>query len=201
MLSKADLGNRIRTVRKQRRFTLKELERSSGFSATHISEIERGKTSPTIGALVRIAQALGKEPSYFLEEEQLSEIALVRRDDRRPLTSAVTQVDGEFLTPGIPGGRLNAYLLTIQPGGEQEFNYPAHPGEEAAYLLEGEVRFVVGDTTYAMHPGDVIHYSPDRSHGFRVLGDTPARFLFVSTRRLRKTGSSSGATGKASVRS
>ena len=47
MMSKTDLGRRIRAIRKQRRLTLKELEQISEFSATHISEIERGKTSPT----------------------------------------------------------------------------------------------------------------------------------------------------------
>ena len=51
MLSKADLGSRLRDVRKTQSLTLKQLERTSGFSATHISEIERGKTSPTIGAI------------------------------------------------------------------------------------------------------------------------------------------------------
>ena len=53
MITKEDLGNRIRLVRKQRAYTLKDLERVSGFSATHISEIERGKTLPTIGAWSR----------------------------------------------------------------------------------------------------------------------------------------------------
>ena len=63
MMTKEQLGTRIRSVRKERGLTLKELERVSGFSATHISEIERGKTSPTIGALVRISNALGKDTS------------------------------------------------------------------------------------------------------------------------------------------
>ncbi len=104
MITKEDLGNRIRLVRKQRTFTLKDLERVSGFSATHISEIERGKTSPTIGALVKIAKALGKETSYFLEEEQLSEIAVVRRNERQALPEEMVKVHGEYLTPEYRAG-------------------------------------------------------------------------------------------------
>jgi transcriptional regulator with XRE-family HTH domain len=198
MLSKTDLGERVRVVRKQRRLTLKELERHSGFSATHISEIERGKTSPTIGALVRIAQALGKEPSYFLEEEQLSEIAMVRRDLRSPLPKEAVRPEGEYLTPGIPGGRLNAYMLNLEPGGQQEYRYPSHPGEEGAYIVDGVVEFFVGPETYEMGPGDALHYPADQPHGFRNRSDSPATILMVSTKRLRKGGNSSGTTGRVS---
>jgi len=194
MLSKIDLGERIRAVRKQRRLTLKELESASGFSATHISEIERGKTSPTIGALVRIAQALGKEPSYFLEEEQLCEVALVRRDDRKNLPEEAG-VKGEYLTPGIPGGRLNAYLIRVEPGRTRDFSYSAHPGEEGAFILSGNIEFMVGTAVYPLGEGDAIHYPSDRPHGFRNAGREEAQILFVSTKRLRKNGSSSGNTG------
>ncbi|NNF06018.1 MAG: helix-turn-helix transcriptional regulator [Candidatus Eisenbacteria bacterium] len=198
MLSKTDLGERIRVVRKQRRLTLKELEKTSGFSATHISEIERGKTSPTIGALVRIAKALGKEPSYFLEEEQLSEIAMVRRDERRSLPKETTKAAGEFLTPGIPGGRLNAYVLTLEAGDAKEYLYGSHPGEEGAYLLGGEVKFQVGDKSHVLVSGDAIHYPSDQPHGFQNMGTDTAQILLVSTKRVRKSGSSSGTTGKRS---
>lgn len=196
MLSKNELGERIREVRRHRRMTLKELERESGFSATHISEIERGKTSPTIGALVRIARALGKEPSFFLEDEQLSEVALVRRDDRKPLPEETVKVRGAYLTPGIPGGRLNAYLLQLEPGTNREFSYSAHPGEEGAYLVSGRLEFTVGASTYQLAPGDALTYPSDRPHAFRNVGDDEACILFVSTKRVRENGSSSGTTGR-----
>lgn len=196
MISKEDLGSRIRATRKQLGLTLKELEATSGFSATHISEIERGKTSPTIGALVRIAAALHKDASYFLEEEQLSEVAFVRRDERTPIPDGLSQVSGEYLTPGIPGGRLNAYMLQLQPGEVRDAVYEAHSGEEAVYVLDGRVEYVVGETTYELGCGDAIHYPSDRPHGFKNVGGETAQILIVSTKRLRRHASSSGATGR-----
>lgn len=196
MLSKNELGERIREVRRQRRLTLKELEKTSGFSATHISEIERGKTSPTIGALVRIAQALGKEPSFFLEDEQLSEVALVRRDERKPLPEDAAKVRGFYLTPGIPGGRLNAYLLHLEPGTNREFSYSAHPGEEGAFVISGSIEFTVGGTTFTLGSGDALNYPSDQPHAFRNTGVQEASILFVSTKRVRENGSSSGTTGR-----
>jgi len=195
MITKEDLGLRIRDVRKQRGMTLKELERASGFSATHISEIERGKTSPTIGALVRIAGALAKEASYFLEEEQLSEVAFVRRDERLPLPKDEAKVEGEYLTPGIPGGRLNAYMLYLDPG-QGEVAYTAHSGEEGAYVVQGSLEYRVAEKVFRLEKGDAIHYPSDREHGFRNVGTEQAQVLFVSTKRVRKNKSSSGSTGK-----
>jgi len=53
MISKAEIGRRIKKVREEKHLTLKNVEAKAGISATHISEIERGKTSPTVGALMR----------------------------------------------------------------------------------------------------------------------------------------------------
>ena len=45
--------------------TLKEIEAKVGVSATHVSEVERGKTSPTVGALSKIAAALEVNASNY----------------------------------------------------------------------------------------------------------------------------------------
>ena len=76
-------------------------------SATHISEVERGKTSPTIGALQRIADALGEKASYFVEEDELPRVVLTRSGDR--CTYFTADADGvplrvEALSSGVPGG-------------------------------------------------------------------------------------------------
>ena len=196
MITKEELGKRIRRVRKERGLTLKQLEVTSGFSATHISEIERGKTSPTIGALIHIARALGKEASFFLEEEQLSEVAVVRREERPPLPVDEARVKGEYLTPGIPGGRLNAYMIHLEPNHRGEVIYSPHDGEEALYVLAGSLRYRVGDQVFQLHAGDTIHYPCVHPHGFETVGEEGARVLFTSTKRLRKNRSSSGATAR-----
>ena len=44
-----ELGRRVKQLRLQKGMTLKEIESKVGVSATHVSEVERGKTSPTVG--------------------------------------------------------------------------------------------------------------------------------------------------------
>ena len=107
-----ELGRRIHGLRVERQLTLKQVEEASGLSATHLSEIERGRTSPTIGALTRIARALGRDASYFIETEELSDVAHLPHGRLAGfMTAGGTSV--EPLTPGVPGSRLFAYRLSL----------------------------------------------------------------------------------------
>ena len=93
-----ELGRRIRKLRVERRMTLKQVEQASGLSATHLSEIERGRTSPTIGALVRIARALNKDASYFIEAEERPDVAHMTREQVRTVSSKTPGLTIESLT-------------------------------------------------------------------------------------------------------
>jgi transcriptional regulator with XRE-family HTH domain len=182
MISKAELGRRIREARSQKGMTLKQLDQSSGFSATHISEIERGKTSPTIGALIRIANALGKEPSYFIEEELLPEIALTPRERREPIP--MDGFDGDYLTPGIPGGRLHACLFRLGPDGPP-LELHGYEGEEGGYVIRGEVEVRVEGEVYHLTEGDAIHHATESPRVLRCVGTEVAEIIIVSTKRIR----------------
>ena len=113
-----ELGRRMRKLRLEQRMTLKRLQEASTLSATHLSEIERGRTSPTIGALIRIARALGREPSYFIEHEERTDVAHVGHGQgtQSRLSAGIT---AEVLSPGIPGSEISAYRLRFDsPGAE-----------------------------------------------------------------------------------
>src|SRR5215470_17697033 len=78
-----ELGRRIKLMRVSCGLTLKDLEERGGISATHVSEIERGKASPTVGALARIARALGLRPAALVEPRMLPEHSISRASDAR----------------------------------------------------------------------------------------------------------------------
>jgi SOS-response transcriptional repressor LexA len=68
------IGKRIEELRRQRRWSRRDLAAEAGVSRQYIGEIEKGlKTNPGAGVLERIAQALGWE-SYHLMEESADEV-------------------------------------------------------------------------------------------------------------------------------
>ena len=67
-------------------------------------------------------------------------------------------------------------IEAIAPPG---YSPPLHQhdfGTESFYVIEGSVRFVVGDSEILCGPGDVAHVPRSTPHSF-LVGDEPARVL------------------------
>jgi len=179
-----ELGRRIRNLRAERHLTLKQVEESSGLSATHISEIERGHTSPTIGALTRIARALGRAASYFVEEQDLPDVAHLPRAGLEGFTGPCgTRV--EPLTPGVPGSRLFAYRLTLEPDAAGPFLLAARetPGEALYFVRRGRVEAAFGCVRLTLEPGDAAQSRFSCDHALRAAGDA-AEVIALLTHRV-----------------
>jgi transcriptional regulator with XRE-family HTH domain len=184
MISKEEIGKRIKKVREAQHLTLKNVEAKAGISATHISEIERGKTSPTIGALVRIADALGRDPAYFIEDEELEDVSCVSFEDRRPCALERCIGTRELLTKSIPSGKINAQLITLAPAKGADVGLHAHEGDEAALVLQGAVRFSVDGELHDLVEGDSIYFVASQKHGYaNVSGADQARIIWFASER------------------
>ena len=177
------LGLRIKKARKARELTLKDVEAAAGISATHISEIERGKTSPTTGALMRIADALSVPVAFFLEERELGLASRVPAQDRLRESAGAVGSWVERLTTAIAGGRLQAARLGLAPGESRLQEAHAHRGEEAAVVIAGRLRFQVGGEIFDLSRGDAIHYRAETPHTFSNPGPEQAVLLWVSSER------------------
>ena len=163
MITKEALGRRLREERSRRALTLRDVEGQAGLSSTHISEIERGMTSPTIGALIRIAHALKKAPSYFIEERELDEICVTSEGDRPgglvPAEVRISDGTLEALTEGVICGRIQSYELRLDPGGRAELCCLQEGQDICLYCVEGKVHVRIGDLRGQMTPGYSIHGS------------------------------------------
>ncbi len=175
-----EVGRRLKEVRKEQGMTLKQVAVGSGMSPTHISEIERGKTSPTVGALRKIAGALGKETAYFVEEKPLPKISVVKKEDREDVFlpgHGDTFINAKALTQGIPAGRISVSLIEQDSGGEMKLD--RHEGEEALIMLHGEAIAKVGSDEYTVRNGDCLHYSGRLDRKIRFTGSGKNKALWV----------------------
>ncbi len=180
-----ELGRRIRRLRSERRMTLKQVEVASGLSATHLSEIERGRTSPTIGALVRIARALEKDVSFFIECEERPEVAHHLREQVAGFVAG-EGITAEALTPGIPGSSLFTYRVRLEaaPGAELRLAAQDLPGDAVMHVLRGRLAAATGGRERSLGSGDTLHAPLTLAHTLRAEGGAPAEFVLVTTRSL-----------------
>lgn len=63
---KEKIGLLVRRLRLDRDWSQEDLADETGLHTNHIGFVERGEKMPTVGALRRIAQALGMKASEFL---------------------------------------------------------------------------------------------------------------------------------------
>jgi transcriptional regulator with XRE-family HTH domain len=184
MFKREVLGKRIKKAREARGLTLKAVEAAAGVSATHVSEIERGKTAPTLGALLRIASALEKDPAHFVEDEELGEVSRVAAEDRLRETLPGGAGTIDRLTTSIAGGRLQAGFVILAPGGRTRQAAHEHEGCEAVLVLSGTVDVSLKDGTVRLGPGDTVHFDASLLHAFANASTMEeARTLWVSTGR------------------
>ena len=182
MPTKSELGRRIREERARQSLTLKEVEGRSGVSATHISQIERGITWPTVNALHKVSKALDKNMSFFLEDVELPEVSKLSGDGNAMTISDQPKIVLEALTNGIPGGKLHFYKLKAFPSGDSEA-FPVvhcHEGDECGWVLSGLLDVKVGDDVFHLKKGDTIHFNATKPHGIRNVGDGVSESIWTA---------------------
>ena len=174
--SPLELGRRIKMLRVSRGLTLKDLEQRGGISATHVSEIERGKASPTVGALGRIAHALGLRPATLVEPHVIPEINITRAADRKGLEVKWGTATFEPVTEPLRCASVGAQLVTLPIGRDPALTH-RHEGEEWLMVMSGAAEISVDDRTYVLREGDSIHFRSHRTHGYANLSSSPAVLL------------------------
>ena len=84
----------------------------------------------------------------------------------------------EFLARTVDTPRFNFQIIEIQPGRVLEPH--VHPEEDDAfYILEGEMTFMLDGRDVAGPPGTFVLVTPGIEHGFRNDGATPVRMLNI----------------------
>lgn len=170
-LGKLEIGERLKRYRLEKKLTLKEVESRCHVSATHISEIERGKSSPTVGALTRIAKAMGSEASYFVESDELPKVSIVRGGQRRRFKFMEPPVEIESISGDTPHSRMSCMHMTWPKGAVSTGEVNRHEGEEFILVRNGILEVYVEEERHILKEGDSLHYHASCPHRIENIGD------------------------------
>ncbi|AEE97615.1 helix-turn-helix domain-containing protein [Mahella australiensis] len=64
------VGERLKQLRQQRKLTLRDLSQKAGISISFLSDIENGRSNPSLKRLSELAEVLGTTVSYLLGEDE-----------------------------------------------------------------------------------------------------------------------------------
>jgi quercetin dioxygenase-like cupin family protein len=154
----------------------------TGLSASLLSLVERGKTSPSIGTLVAVAHALGVHMTDLVPGPPPgSEIPVVRVHEQA-VYATPEGVNRRILCDDRVRG-LEVALNEYTSGGRSADASLHHDGYEYGVVIEGELTVDLEGEAYLLNPGDSIAYDSSRPHRIKNNGRHEARAIWVNLDR------------------
>ncbi|HEY5305007.1 MAG TPA: helix-turn-helix domain-containing protein [Acidimicrobiales bacterium] len=187
----AEVGALLRRARVKRAISLRRLASEIGVSASLISQVETGKTQPSVSTLYALSNYLGLSMDDLLSNETESEEDSsrfpplehhhapqppVQRGRDNPSLEMDNGVRWERLAIG-EGGPMEPLLVTYSPGASSsiEGKLMRHGGFEYAFILEGELTLQLDFDTYVLSAGDSLQFDSVRPHMYTNHGAVAAR--------------------------
>jgi transcriptional regulator with XRE-family HTH domain len=175
------VGANLRRLRTRRGLSLERLAHKSGVSRAMLSQVELGKSAPTINVLWKIARALGVTFSALLSANLDTSPVLLRASSAKRLSSLDGSFSSRALFPFDRPRRVEFYELHLKPHAVEEAD-PHPPGTaENIVVNAGAVTISVGNAAHELNKGDALLFAADVPHSYRNRGDDDALMYLVMT--------------------
>lgn len=173
------LGKRLRSFRKSRQWTMRELASRAEVSVSYISQIEAGSANVSVTMLRRLADVFGIEWVHFY-------------DDRPATPGVLRKADRPRFDPG--GGQRH-YAITLPPlldveVGVVEYEPGAFSGgedythdddnHEIFIVLRGRFLFQLSGEEFEMAEGDSVDFRSSMPHLAKSLGPEVGEAMWIT---------------------
>jgi transcriptional regulator with XRE-family HTH domain len=179
-VSSGRLGERVRALRRERRWTLELLAERSGVSRAMISKLERGEKTPTLVVAARVSEGLGVSLSQLVGIQERKEIVVVPRERRMVMRDPETGFERQLLSPSFGGCGLE-FIRNVVPEGSTSGEFPPHRRgvEEYVVVEKGRLRAILGGEGHVLEEGDAAYFEADVAHRFDNVGEGECSYYLV----------------------
>jgi transcriptional regulator with XRE-family HTH domain len=190
------VGQRLRSERERHGLSLRELARRLEISPSALSQIETGRSRPSVGTLYAIVTELEMSLDELFGSQRTPAAAprtadalgggdeagatLVQRRDTRKGIELESGVRWERLTPTAEQDADFLYVV-YEVGGasSREGTHMRHMGREYGLVLSGRLRVTIGfDEEHELGPGDSIAFESSRPHRLENAGSEPVEAIW-----------------------
>jgi len=172
------VGKKLREIRVQKGYSLRNLSDRSGLNINTLSLIENGKTSPSVSTLQQLAVALGISISVFFESEpEKKRIVFTRADDRPEASFNTTRMQN--LAKDLASNAVQPFVVTLLPGFGSGDRMIVHTGHEFVFCLTGAIHYRINGEDYFLAQGDSLVFESHLPHCWENQSDSPAQILLI----------------------
>jgi transcriptional regulator with XRE-family HTH domain len=170
------VGPRLRALRRNRGITLADLSATTGISESTLSRLESGRRRANLELLLPLARA------YGVPLDDL--VGAPPTGDPRVHMRPVQRYGRTFIPLSRRAGGVQAYKMII-PGRREpaEPDPRAHEGYEWLYVLDGRLRFLLGEQELVLTPGEAAEFDTHLPHWFDAAGSTAVELLILFGRQ------------------
>lgn len=175
-----EIGGNLKRLRAARGMSLDALARVSGVSRAMLSQIELGRSTPTIKLVWKVARALDLPFSALIAGNKAPDsTSVLRADKARRLTSHDGRFSSRALFPMDRPRRVEFYELRMAPRGVEEAEAHSPGTVENLVVQRGSVTIELEGATHALDAGDAIQFQADVPHTYRNTGSGEAVMYLV----------------------
>lgn len=192
------VGPELRAARLAQRKSLRSVATAVGVSASLLSQVETGKTQPSVSTLYALVSHLGLSLDELMgltaaggengeqpaSAARTPEGAVVQRGADNPVLEMDNGVRWERLAVDA-AGEVNPLLVTYPAGATSslEGRLMRHSGTEYALIIEGELTLQLEFTRYTLRAGDSLCFDSSRPHLFLNASGATCRGVWFNLGR------------------
>jgi len=182
VLSKAELGAKIRAARKAQGLTLMELSALSGVSLASLSKSERGLIALSYEKFLAVSQALGMDLTDLFSKTAPREPGgvVVDRANDAVVYKANRYLYG-MLATAWAHKKMTPMYGKVEPGEPVDVaDFSKHAGEEFIFVLEGRLTMQFEDgSSQTLDRHDCIYFNSALGHHYLCASPEPVEMLVV----------------------
>jgi transcriptional regulator with XRE-family HTH domain len=174
-----DLGLLLKKIRLDRGFTLAEVAEAVGVTSGLLSQLENGKTSPSINSLEGILRFYRMPLSEFFRQIEKENSILVRASDVETFDTKEEGVSVSLLASKLGNNVLESYKITLSETAKipVKSTPPEKNGERFILLLAGSIEVALPDENLILNAGDSLNFKSYLSCTIKNTKDEKAEFI------------------------
>ncbi|MEH7236432.1 helix-turn-helix domain-containing protein [Bacillus sp. JJ1562] len=177
------VGKKIRELRIQKGYTLKDVAEKTDLTSSFLSQLERSKTSVTLQSLSKISKALGVPQSYFFTQlhEKDESKQIIRHKKHQDVEIHGANFIYQSLAGDLPNQHFEPMLVILLPDEKKNHKPSTHNGQEFIYVLEGSLTVMIEEAITRLEAGDSFHIDSTTPHTWYNTTPTIVKLLYVSS--------------------
>ncbi len=176
------IGERVRIRREHKTMHLNELAEKVGVTKSCLSQIENGKSFPSIFTLKKIADSLNTTIGDLVgEKERLEFNPLITLKNRKFVKTNDSGASLFLLSHHDPNKQMETYFIRFNGNSDSTDLIDNHHGQAFCYIINGNIEITLKTRKYLLKKGDCFYYNSFDDHLINNVNDNVSKMIWIIT--------------------